>query len=206
MESESILNQVVWADIEAQFGLQEVEDDSFFWEWQRDLPEISETERRSLDRVKASFSYVNESRMSEAMVKLVMLSPLLLMADFYNPPFRMKTEAPVETALEDDGKIVRGQISGLFFQERFWAVVVDPDFSLKDAIAQALSYMMATPHCDRPAYGLATNGSEFMFIKLTAQPPQYALSDLLTLQRRTNDLYEVLAILKRIGTLVKASV
>jgi hypothetical protein len=206
MESESILNQVVWADIEAQFGLQEVEDDSFFWEWQRDLPEISETERRSLDRVKASFSYVNESRMSEAMVKLVMLSPLLLMADFYNPPFRMKTEAPVETALEDDGKIVRGQISGLFFQERFWAVVVDPDFSLKDAIAQALSYMMATPHCDRPAYGLATNGSEFMFIKLTVQPPQYALSDLLTLQRRTNDLYEVLAILKRIGTLVKASV
>jgi hypothetical protein len=206
MESESILNQVVWADIEAQFGLQEVEDDSFFWEWQRDLPEISETERRSLDRVKASFSYVNESRMSEAMVKLVMLSPLLLMADFYNPPFRMKTEAPVETALEDDGKIVRGQISGLFFQERFWAVVVDPDFSLKDAIAQALSYMMATPHPDRPAYGLATNGSEFMFIKLTAQPPQYALSDLLTLQRRTNDLYEVLAILKRIGTLVKASV
>jgi hypothetical protein len=134
-----------------------------------------------------------------------MLSPLLLMADFYKPPFRMTTEAPVEIALEDDGKIVRGQISGLVFQERFWAVVVDPDFSLKDAIAQALSYMMATPHCDRPAYGLTTNGSEFMFIKLTAQPPQYGLSDLLTLQRRKNDLYGVLAILKRIGTLVKAS-
>jgi hypothetical protein len=203
---ESILNRVIWADVEALFGLQEVEDDSFFWEWQRDLPEISETECRSLDRVKASFSYVNESRMSGDMVKLVMLSPLLLMADFYKPPFRMKTEAPVEIALEDDGKIVRGQISGLVFQERFWAVVVEPDFSLKDAIAQALSYMMATPCPDRPAYGLATNGSKFMFIKLTAQPPQYALSDLLTLQRSKNDLYGVLAILKQIGTLVKASV
>jgi hypothetical protein len=206
---ESSLNRVVWADVEAQFGLREAEDDSFFLEWQQDLPEISETERQSLDQIKASFLYVSESWISENLVKLVMLSPLLLMADFYTPPFWLRTEAPVQIALEDDGKVVRGQINGFVLQERFWVVVVESKeagFSLKDAIAQALTYMMATPHPQQPAYGLVTNGSEFRFIKLTVQqPPQYGLSDLLTLQRRTNDLYSVLAVLKRIGVLVKES-
>jgi hypothetical protein len=76
---------------------------------------------------------------------------------------------------------------------------------LKDAIAQALSYMMATPHPQQPAYGLATNGSEFRFIKLhVQQPPQYGLSNLLTLQRQENDLYGVLEVLKQVGRLVQA--
>jgi hypothetical protein len=194
-------------DVKDKFGLRLAEDDSFFLEWQQDLPEISDAERQGLDHIKKSFLYLSEYPMSEEAVKLVMLSPLLSMAGFYDPPFRMKTEAPIQIALEDEGEIVRGRIDILILQERFWVVVVESKeagFSLKDAIAQALSYMMATPHPDRPAYGLTTNGSEFMFIKLTAQPPQYGLSDLLTLQRRKNDLYGVLAILKRIGTLVKA--
>jgi hypothetical protein len=48
-----------------------------------------------------------------------------------------------------------------------------------------------------------TNGSEFRFIKLEVQqPPQYGLSDLLTLQRRENDLYGVLGVLRRVGRVV----
>jgi predicted type IV restriction endonuclease len=160
-----------------------------------------------MDKIKKSFLYLSEYPMSEEAVKLVMLSPLLSMAGFYDPPFRMKTEPPIQIALEDEGEVVRGRIDILILQERFWVVVVESKeagFSLKEAIAQALSYMMATPYPDRPAYGLTTNGSEFMFVKLTAQqPPQYALSDILTLQRRQNDLYGVLAVLKPIGALVR---
>jgi Type I restriction enzyme R protein N terminus (HSDR_N) len=203
------VSDLSWADVEEKFGLRETEDESFFLEWQQDLPEISDTERQALDQIKASFLYLRKYPMSEEAVKLVMLSPLLSMAGFYNPPFRMKTEAPIQIALEDEGEVVRGRIDILILQERFWVVVVESKeagFSLKDAIAQALTYMMATPHPQQPAYGLVTNGSEFRFIKLTAQqPPQYGLSDLLTLQRRTNDLYGVLAILKQIGALVKES-
>ena len=203
------VSDLTLADVEDKFGLRCAEDDSFFLEWQQDLPEISDVERQALDQIKSSFLYLSKYPMSEEAVKLVVLSPLLAMAGFYQPPFRMKTETSVQIALEDAGEIVRGRIDILVLQERLWVVVVESKeagFSLKDAIAQALSYMMATPHPHQPAYGLATNGSEFRFIKLTVQqPPQYGLSDLLTLQRRENDLYGVLRVLRRLGILVHAS-
>ena len=73
-------------------------------------------------------------------------------------------------------------------------------FSLEPAIPQALAYMMANPNSDKPVFGLVTNGSNFRFIKLTKQDtPQYALSDEFIIDR-TNDLYIVLSILKRLGT------
>jgi flagellar assembly factor FliW len=202
-----LVSDLCLADVEDKFSLGLAEDDSFFLEWQQGLPEISEAEQQSLDQIKSSFLYLSEYSMSEEAVKLVVISPLLAMAGFYQPPFRMRTEAVVQIALEDAGEVVRGRIDILVLQERFWVVVVESKeagFSLKDAIAQALSYMMATPHPQQPAYGLVTNGSEFRFIKLAVQPPQYGLSDLLTLQRRENDLYGVLRILKRIGGLVHA--
>lgn len=144
--------------------------------------------------------------MSEEVVKLVVLSPLLAMAGFYGPPFRIRTEVPVQIALEDEGKLVRGRIDVLVLQERFWVLVVESKeagFSLKEAIAQALAYMAADPHPDQPTFGFVTNGSEFRFLKLMKRDnPQYAFSDSFTLQRRDNDLYQVLRILKRIGEFV----
>jgi Type I restriction enzyme R protein N terminus (HSDR_N) len=203
------VSDLTLADVEDKFGLELAEDDAFFWEWQQDLSEISDTERQALDQIKASFLYLSEYPMSEETVKLVVLSPLLSMAGFYNPPFRLKTEVPIQIALEDEGELVQGRIGILVLQERFWVVVVESKeagFSLKNAIAQALSYMIATPHPQQPAYGLVTNGSEFRFIKLHVQQPlQYGLSDLLTLQRRENDLYGVLEVLKQVGRLVQAS-
>jgi predicted type IV restriction endonuclease len=197
-------------DVKDKFGLRLAKDDSFFVEWRQDLPELMDAERKALDQIKASFLYLNKYPTSEEAVKLVVLSPLLLLAGFYNPPFQIKTEAPIQISLEDEGGVVRGRIDILVLQERVWAFVVESKeagFSLKDATVQALSYMMATPHPHQPAYGLVTNGSEFMFIKsIVQQPPQYALSDFLTLQRRENDLYNVLAILKRVGALVKENV
>jgi hypothetical protein len=76
---------------------------------------------------------------------------------------------------------------------------------LKVAIAQALAYMAGTPNPDKSVFGFVTNGSEFRFIKLAKQETwQYAFSDLYTLQRRENELYPILKILKRLGELVKA--
>lgn len=94
----------------------------------------------------------------------------------------------------------------LVLQERFWVLVVESKeagFSLKQAIAQALVYMAASPHPEKPALGLTTNGSHFIFLKLIRQEiSQYALSDEFSLLRRGNDLYSVLGVLKRIGELI----
>ena len=193
-------------EIKTKFGLQQVEDELFFSEWQ-ERSELADSDKRSLDLVKGNFLYLDHYPLSEEAVKLVVLSPLLAMAGFYGFPFRMRTEVPVQIALEDEGKVVRGRIDVLVLQERFWVLVVESKeagFSLKAAIAQALAYMVANPHPDKPAFGFVTNGSEFRFIKLVQQGiPQYGLSDLFTLQRRDNELSQVLRILKHIGELVR---
>jgi hypothetical protein len=131
-----------------------------------------------------------------------MVSPLLAMAGFYRPPFRLKTEAPIALALEDEDKIVRGRIDVLVLQDQLWVLVVESkeaSFSLKSAIAQALTYLAATPQPEKPAFGWVTNGTESLFAKLEAPIAQYAFSDLLTLQRRENDLYTVASTLKSLS-------
>lgn len=42
-------------ELELRFGLNEVESDPFFREWQDDLPEITDLEKQMLDRVKAGY-------------------------------------------------------------------------------------------------------------------------------------------------------
>ncbi len=99
-------------EVKTKFGLQQVEDELFFSEWQ-DLSELADSDKRSLDLVKGNFLYLDQYPMSEEAVKLVVLSPLLAMAGFYGPPFRMRTEVGVQIALENEGEVVRGRIDVL---------------------------------------------------------------------------------------------
>lgn len=195
-------------EVKSKFGLQQAADEQFFSEWQELLPELTDSERQLLNRVKADFLYLEQYPKSEEIVKLVMLSPLLSKAGFYSPPFQVRTETPVQISLEDEDELVRGRIDILVLQERFWVLAIESKeagFSLKEAIPQALVYMVTALNLDKPVFGLTTNGSEFRFLKLVKQEvSNYALSDLFTVQRRENDLYQVLRILKRIGEQVKS--
>jgi hypothetical protein len=192
-------------DVKVKFGLKQAEDEQFFREWRDELPEFTDLEKRSLDRVKTDFLYLAEYPLHETLVKMAVLSPLLSLADFYRPPFRTKVETSVQIAAEDEEEIVQGRIDILVIQKQLWVLVIESKqagFSLKPAIPQALAYMMASPNPDKPTFGLVTNGSNFRFIKLTKQDtPQYALSDELILDR-SDDLYKVLSILKRLGELL----
>lgn len=193
-------------DVKVKFGLRLAEDDQFFGEWRDELPELTDLEKRSLDQVKVDYIYLAEYPMLESIVKMVVLSPLLALAGFYRPPFRVTAETPMEISVEDEGEIVRGRLDVLVLQQQLWVLVIESkntDFSLNKAIPQALAYMMANPNPERPAFGLVTNGSEFIFIKLSKRSePQYALSNLFSLLNRGNDLYSVLSVLKRLGALL----
>jgi hypothetical protein len=199
-------SELTLREVKTKFGLQENRDLSFFPEWQNNLPELTETEKQTLDAIKSNFLYLSEYPMSEEVVKLVVISPLLSLAGFYSPPFRLRTENPIKITLEKNDEEVRGRIDILVLQELLWVLVIESKeagFSLIEAIPQALTYMMATPTPQIPAYSLVTNGSEFRFIKLQVQPiPEYGFSDLFTLQRRDNDLYGVASILKKISDLI----
>ncbi|MGH7997857.1 MAG: type I restriction endonuclease [Brasilonema sp.] len=190
--------------LEERFGLQQAENEDFFTEWFDSLPDITDLEKQYLDRVKFHFlRLVKRPPLLEEAVKLVVLSPLLSLAGFYDESFFLKSEQSVEISLEDEGEIVRGRIYVLVIQQQLWLLIIEskrPSFSLLEAIPQALAYMLANPQLEKPLFGLVMNGSDFIFLKLTrVNQPKYALSDQFTLLKRENELYKVLSILKKLS-------
>jgi predicted type IV restriction endonuclease len=164
----------------------------------------------ALDRVKTEFLYLNKYPMLEDLVKMVVLSPLLSLAGFYRPPLRPVLEKRVNVAVEDGDRTVWGRIDILLLQQQVWIAVIESKqagFSLKDAIAQTLFYMMANPNTEQPTFGLVSNGSHFIFVKLLRnEPPRYAFSTEFSLYRLENELYPVLRILKRFAELEDSKV
>ena len=197
-------------DLSTKFGLQPVKDEQFFREWQDNLPEITSVDKQRLDRVQESYSNLLEyPPMLENTVKMVVLSPLLELADFYLPPFHIKSEKSVEISDEDEGVIVKGNIDVLVLSEQLWVAVIESKkttFSLEVGWAQLLAYMLANPHLDKPAFGLLTNGNSFLFFKLVKkQTPQYAVSKMFYIFNPGNDLYGILSVLKSLGQLIKSN-
>ncbi|MBD2679606.1 MULTISPECIES: restriction endonuclease subunit R [Nostoc] len=198
--------EITLLDLENSFGLQLVEDEQFFREWQENLPEITDTEKKQLDRVKASYAnLLKYPPLLENTVKMVVLSPLLDLADFYLSPFHVKSEKSVEVTADDEGVTVKGQIDVLILFEQLVVVVIESKqaaFSVEVGKAQLLAYMLALSNTDKPIYGLITNGGSFIFVKLVKQEtPKYALSRLFYIFNPGNELYTVLRVLKRLGKL-----
>jgi predicted type IV restriction endonuclease len=195
-------NELTLSQVEDQFNLRQVLDNTtFFREWQDNLSDLSDFEVQALERVKTEFLYLNKYPMLEDLVKMVVLSPLLSLAGFYRPPLRPVLEKRVDVAVNEGERTVWGRIDVLLLQQQVWIAVIESKqagFSLKDATAQTLFYMMATPNTEQPIFGLVMNGSHFIFIKLLkSESPQYAFSTEFSLYRLENELLTVLKVLKR---------
>ena len=199
---------VTLAQLIDEFGLHLADDELFFSEWQQDLPELSDLEKQSLNEVKTEYLHLSKYPILEPVVKMVVLSPLLRLAGFYQPPFYIASEQEVRISSEDEGMIIRGRIDILVFHPPLWVLVIEAkraDYSLVPAIPQALAYMLADATLAKPVFGFVTNGNEFRFIKLLkTETPQYALSDLFALDSR-DDIYIVLKVLKHLAHLIRNS-
>jgi hypothetical protein len=193
--------------VKERFNLQQVRDDKFFWEWQGDLLEVNEYEKHWLDQVKDDFLSLADYPLHEEVVKLFVLAPLLSLAGLTRFPFIPVAEKQVEVAFEADDQIIRGRIDLLILHQQLWAIVVESKakkLDVMEGLAQALFYIMTNLNPDRATFGLLMNGNNFMFVKVAQQEtPKYALSELFTLFRRENDLYRILAILKRLKDVVQ---
>lgn len=196
------------------FGLSLLEDESFFWEWKIDLPEITDSEQQFLERVRAGYlNLLERPPFLERAVQMAVLGPMLFLAGFYLPPFHIRAEKPVEISAEDDGVVIKGQIDALVLKEQFWALVIESkefSFSPEAGLAQILAYMLANSNPDRPCFGLIATGGAFLFVKLVhgngatspeGKRPQYALSDQFATRNRVNGIYDAYKVLKRIGQL-----
>jgi hypothetical protein len=198
--------QLTLYDLEQKFRLQRVADRQFFPEWQNLGPALTSEEQARLARVQQHFDHLGTRPMLEGMVKMVVVSPLLDLAGFFDAPFYSTSEASMNLTAKDGKLTVRGKMDVLVMLEQLWVLVIESkraEFSLKVGIPQVLAYMMAAPQRIQPIYGMVTNGSNFTFLKLVVEPtPRYAQSDVFDIDRG-DDLAQVLQILKQLGQTIR---
>jgi len=198
---------VTLEELQTLFDLQLVRDEDFFREWQDELPEITDFQIRQLDQIKAGyFNLLEHPPLLEKTISLSIVSPLLFTGEFYLQPFYIKPEKSVEISEEDEGIIIKGSLDTLVLKGQLWLMVIESkrvSFSIEVGLAQILAYMLANPNPDKPSYGMIATGGSFIFVKLVkGESPRYNTSDLFGISNRTNNLHDVLRILKRLTQLV----
>jgi hypothetical protein len=201
-------------EVETRFSAQQANGDRFFTEWYENLPELTETEKEHCDRIKDRYLYHRHyGHINEGLVNQIVITPLLEMANFYDPPFDIRSEYPVQIEFvgsdeeEEEAEIIyRGRIDTIVINKKLWVLVIESkgtSFNVEEGMAQALTYMLASPNRDRPTYGFISNGGSSIFVKATNTPAQYIFSDDFSLYRRQNELYGVLSTLKNIAKTIQ---
>jgi hypothetical protein len=195
------------AEAERRFNLSRTEDERFFSEWQTTLPELSTIEKTALDQVRRRYSYQRSAgQLLEGTVTLLLASPLLTIAGFYDPPFRVRAEESVQLTLDDGEEILQGRIDVLVLLNQLWVVVLESKktaLSVWAALPQTLAYLMANPQPEQPSFGMVTNGDDILFVKLVQGAQRhYALSRVFAPFTSNREFYSALQILKRVGQVI----
>ena len=85
------------AQLQERFTLIPADSDRFFPEWHENLPELTETERAFLDKIKRRFiRHRLQGELPEGTVNMLIVAHLLEMAGFYDEPFLLTNEKSVE--------------------------------------------------------------------------------------------------------------
>ncbi|HEY9708896.1 MAG TPA: restriction endonuclease subunit R [Oculatellaceae cyanobacterium] len=193
-----------------KFNLIQTADTQFFIEWCDDLPEITDSEKEFLNRLKNRYLYyAADGEITEGTIDRIMVSPLLDLIGLFDLPFKIRGEKFVKVEIDNGDTVLEGFIDAVVVQSQFWVVVIEEkrfNVNVLQALPQTLAYMMENPNSEMPGFGMITTGDDYIFIKLNQQVRQYALSDKFTAISRdeNNNLFRVLRVIKRItGLLVQ---
>jgi hypothetical protein len=197
-------------DLRQKFGLRFNPEDPFFAQWLNHASLLSPREQEALGRLRRNYSYLSqEDSPLEEVVKLVVVSPLLDLAGFYQPPFQLKTEVStfLEIVDEPDTAAIQGKIDILVIQDCLWIVVIESKPARLDVTAgipQTLTHLLSAPTVQSILYAMITNGREILFLKLNRQPfsPQYSRSLTYRWLENYQECEQVLQGLKHLGTLL----
>jgi hypothetical protein len=203
---------ITLGDLKKTFKLKEVRDLAFFPEWQNLSLDLDVAEQQTLDEIRDDFRELGEHSSHEEIVKMFSLAPLLRLSGLAKYPFIPKAEHILEIDLsepeDEDGEpqIIRGKIDIIVSHEQLWQVIVETkrvQSNVMVALPQALTYMIGSPMDGRPIFGLCTNGTDFIFVKLVrGEESFYGLSDPFSMHRHGNDLYQVVTILRHLREVV----
>lgn len=187
------------AEVENVYGITASQNPDFFPEWTTQLVDLAESEQVRLDIIKRRYLYHRQyGHLLENAVNFLVISPLLELAGLYDPPFLLRSEVPVRFELADEQKVYQGRIDALIIQESLWVVLVEAkrtSFNMTTALPQALAYLASSSQ-ENPKFALVSDGEYSLFVKLYQK--QYAFSDDFSLNRRRNELWDILRILNRL--------
>lgn len=94
---------------ESMFGLHRATETHFFPEWTENLPQLTAAEEASLERAKNSYLYNSaDGPVAESTLNLLLVSPLLYLAGFCDPPFKIRGEMTVEITAQENGTTLSG--------------------------------------------------------------------------------------------------
>jgi len=197
------------AEAEWLFDLIRTEDERFFPEWRTGLPNLFDIEKIALNELRRRYLYQRgDGYLSEGTVMLILISPLLATAGFFDPPFKIRAQKSAQITLDDGEETLQGRIDVLVLRHQLWIIVIESEktpLSVWSALPQTLAYLMANPQPEQPSFGMMTNGDDILFVKLTqTDPRQYDVSRVFTPLSSKQELYSVLQVLKRISRLIKA--
>lgn len=189
-------------DLQQRLGIVQARNPNFFAEWIDEQPPLTPQEQENIDRIKQRYDYHRaDGLLLEGTINLVVTAPLLALLGFVDPPFRLKSPHGIAIELQDPDETVRGFIDVLVVQGRLWILTVESkrtSISVPAALPQLLAYMAAAPDPQQPTYGMATNGDEFVFLKLSTGL-EYDTSRSFSLFPQRHELGQVAQILKTLG-------
>lgn len=179
MNAES--HQLQLADLENLLQL-EVKDGGNFTDF-LSLSPLTDKEREEIRGISSQFRrYLRLGKISEDMIKFLVISPLLRLAGFFDLPVVLTLEDSLDTTIEDEETVIMGKLDILAMQYSdssvtatpFWILVVETKNSKIDALGGLVQLLTYTyPGLDKQdrVFGLTTNGISYRFVVLENGTP-----------------------------------
>jgi len=147
------------------------------------LEPLSESEQQELLKIRQNFRrYLAAGKVSEEMVKFLVLSPLMRLTGFFDVPVVLTMEDSIPIEVEDGETLIKGRLDILAVNgpdveigaTQFWILVVEAKNSAIDSWAglpQLLTYAFKSLQQQPSVWGLTTNGRNYQFVRVTRGNP-----------------------------------
>ena len=192
-------SQLSLNDVRRLLKLEEREGDAFtdFFS----LEPLSELEQQEILKIRTDFRrYLSAGKVSEELVKFLVLSPLMRLAGFFDIPILLTMEDSIPIEVEDADTLIKGRLDVLAVNQpdaelaaaQFWILVVEAKNSAIDpwaGLPQLLTYAYKSLQQQSSVWGLTTNGRNYQFVYLTrGNPCTYQILPELSLTDRERSL------------------
>lgn len=144
---------------------------------------LTESEQQELLKLRNDFRrYLSAGKVSEELIKFLVLSPLMRLAGFFDIPIVLTMEDSIPIEVEDEDTLIKGRLDILAVNQpdaeigatQFWILVVEAKNSAIDpwaGLPQLLTYAYKSLQQQSSVWGLTTNGRNYQFVRVTRGNP-----------------------------------